>query len=228
MNKESEVNVEKKVNGKFHAGDYEDLEIIKKVKSGQVNEFKRIYDKYHDFIFYYCFQSTRDQQMSKDLTIEIMTKVFVSIDKYEVNYTFNSWVWRIVKNYVIDYVRNREINPININLNVAIMNHDYSEESTNIITPSQLASDINNPEQECYSKELIDRRSELVQSLLSKMSDRDRKLVTMYYFENKSYEEIAEALDLKLNSMRVYLKRAKETLRDEIGSYNLISDLVTV
>lgn len=228
MKKVTEVNVDKKVNGKFHAGDYEDLSVVEMVKSGKVDEFKRIYDKYYNFIYYYCFQSTRDQQLSKDLTNDIMTKIFVSIDKYEVNYTFNSWVWKIVKNYVIDHIRNRETNPININLNVSIMNHEYSEESTNIITPSQLASDINNPEEECYSKELIKRRRELVNSLLSKMSERDRKLVTMYYFEDKSYEEIAEALDLKLNSMRVYLKRAKEILRDEIGSYSLISDLVTV
>ena len=228
VNNETKAVISEEANGKFNEGDLKDLEVLERIKSGDREAFKFIYDKYYNYIFYYCFQRLYSPQTAEDATNEILTKVYLSIDKYTVNYTFNSWVWTIVSNHVIDHVRYQDRNPISAQNSYTITNQEYAGDEMNTIDINQIVYDGRNPEENLSVKELVKNRDKFICGLLDKMSERDRKIVMMYYFEDKSYEEIASELDIKLNSMRVYLKRAKEQMRKLIGSMDMISDYVTV
>jgi RNA polymerase sigma-70 factor (ECF subfamily) len=84
-----------------------------------------------------------------------------------------------------------------------------------------------NPEELILDKSVNKMRKDFVNNLLNNISERERLILTYYYFEDMSYEEIAEKLDMGLSSMKVTLMRAKEKLKNRIGSMDNIAHLIT-
>jgi len=216
---------------KFNEKDLKDLQVLEEIKSGKVNAYEFIYERYYKFIQYHCFMSIKDQQIAHDLANEILTKVYLNIDKYKTQYTFNSWVWSIVRNHLVDHVRKSKLEPVNHNLNSLIQSfesNDSDNYKTLTVHYSDLSSDDQNPEEIVQDKNIDNARKEFVKNLLGNISEKERMILVHYYFDDMSYEEIAEKLDIGLSSMKVTLMRAKEKLKNRIGSKNNIAHLFTV
>ena len=175
--------------------------------------------------------SIKDQQIAHDLANEILTKVYLNIDKYKTQCTFNSWVWSIVRNHLVDHVRKSKLEPVNHNLNSLIQSfesNDSDNYKTLTVHYSDLSSDDQNPEEIIQDKNMDKARKEFVKNLLGNVNEKERMILIHYYFDDMSYEEIAEKLDMGLSTMKVTLMRAKEKLKNRIGSKNNIAHLFTV
>lgn len=218
----------KEKKAKFSDKDIKDLQILEDIKAGNGNAYEFIYNRYFRYIQYHCFMSIKDQQIADDLTVEILTKIYLNIDKYSVKYTFNSWVWSIAKNYVVDYIRKNKIEPVNHNRNSSIVIQESREDDgiTSTVYSNQLDSGDLNPEELMQQRSLVNTRKEFVQSLLSNISERERMILIHYYFDEMSYDEIAAKLNIGLSVMKVTLMRTKEKLRKKIGSIDNISHLL--
>ena len=215
----------------FSEKDLKDLAVLEQIKSGKVNAYEFIYERYYKFIQYHCFNSIKDQQIAHDLANEILTKVYLNIDKYKTQYTFNSWVWSIVRNHLVDHVRKSKLEPVNHNLNSLIQSfesNDSDNYKTLTVHYSDLSSDDQNPEEIIQDKNMDKARKEFVKNLLGNVNEKERMILIHYYFDDMSYEEIAEKLDMGLSTMKVTLMRAKEKLKNRIGSKNNIAHLFTV
>lgn len=216
--------------GKFSKKDLKELEAIESIKSGNVDAYELIYKRYYKFIQHKCFLSVRDYHMSKDMASDILTKIFLNIDKYTVNYTFNSWVWSIVNNYIVDNSRKMKNEPVNINMNMNIVNHEKSnngddEQSLKEINSSELDSGYLNPHELMEDKAKNNLRKKFVSDLLSNLNEKERQILIHFYFDELSYEEIADKLNIGLSSMKVTLMRTKEKLRNKVGTMDNILHL---
>lgn len=206
----------------------DDLEIVKRIKSGDRNAFDQIYNKYYPYIQYHCFLSVKDVHLSKDLTNEIFAKVYLNIDKYSTKYTFNTWVWSIARNHVVDHIRKIKSEPVNSNLN-SVINSSESKDDDGIAKRSftvDVASTDLNPEENLNKVRMQKMREKFIENLLSRMSERERMIIKYYYFDDMSYDEIADKLNICLNSMKVTLMRAKKKLKSKIGTMDSISHLL--
>jgi len=221
-------NSRKEKKAKFADKDLMDLSMLDEIKSGNVNAYEVIYNRYYRFIQYHCFMSVKNQQLANDLTVEILTKIYLNIDKYSIKYTFNSWVWSIVKNYVVDYIRKNKNEPVNSNRNASIAIQESREEGSEYSTvySNQLDSGDLNPEQLMQQKNAQTTRKEFVLNLLSGLTERERMIIIHYYFDEMSYDEIAAKLNIGLSLMKVTLLRTKEKLKNKIGSFDKISHLL--
>lgn len=204
----------------------QDLRAVESMRAGDKSAFEFIYSKYGKFIRQYCYKSFGNTRTSEDLVQEIMAKVYVNIDKYNEECTFNAWVWKIAKNHVVDYSRRQKGIPLSTKLNFSFSNDDFSDESEMEIGTVNLSS-INSgsltPEDEYVGKQ----RKAYVSHILSLVSDRERRVIEMYYFENKSYKEISDELNIGMSLTQTSLHRAKEKLKRHIGELSNISDLIT-
>lgn len=221
-------NSRKEKKAKFADKDLQDLKMLEEIKSGNVNAYEVIYNRYYRYIQYHCFMSVKDQQLANDLTVEILTKIYLNIDKYSVKYTFNSWVWSIVKNYVVDYIRKSKNEPVNSNRNASIAIQETRDEGSEFSTvySNQLDSGDINPEELMQAKSTERIRREFVLNLLNGLNERERMIIIHYYFDEMSYDEIAAKLNIGLSLMKVTLLRTKEKLKNKIGSFDKISHLL--
>ena len=151
----------------------------------------------------------RNVDDAEDLTIEAFTKAFKSLDKFRQDYTFSTWLFRIATNNCIDFIRKKK----NVTVSLDGFYVDVNgEESGMDVRDTQL-----NPQEETIK--LQDEAQ--MRAIVAKLPPKYRKIVSLRYFEELSYEEIATELDIPLGTVKAQLHRAKELLLDMVKDKKL-------
>jgi RNA polymerase sigma-70 factor (ECF subfamily) len=136
---------------------------------------------------------------AEDLTMEAFGKAFKNLGNYEPDFAFSTWLFKIANNNAIDHIRRQHNKTISI---------DSQGRDTEDDTPVQLQSDTPDPEEEMIQKQ----KTELLKMVVNQLKPRYCRLVQLRYFEEYSYEEIAETLNLPLGTVKAQLFRAKDLL----------------
>jgi RNA polymerase sigma-70 factor (ECF subfamily) len=132
---------------------------------------------------------------------ETFLRVYKKLHTYDPQRPFHSWLLSIASHYCIDRLRRRRINWLS-----------FEDEIATPGRPERLISTAPNPESVVVQHE----REEQIQQLLATLSPTDRAAVTLLYWYDHSYEEIAEALDLTVSAVKSRLFRARRALAEEM------------
>lgn len=184
-----------------------DCRLVKRAleKSDQ-QAFAELMDKYRDSIYYMMFKMVQNADDADDLTIEAFGKAFKRLDQYVPNYAFSTWLFRIATNNCIDFIRKRKLKTMSID-----KTYEDAEGEESVIS---LESEGLNPEQLLIKEQKI----KLMRKVVDKLKPRYKNLVVLRYFEELSYEEIAEEMNLPLGTVKAQLFRAREFLFQLIKS----------
>jgi len=147
-----------------------------------------------------------NQSDAEDLTIEAFGKAFKNITQYTPNYAFSTWLFKIATNNCIDFIRKKKLN--NISLDQTIGHEDSA--------PMAIPTDTPDPEEYMISQQKVI----LLKSVVSKLKPRYRKLIELRYFDELSYEEISEELELPIGTVKAQLFRARELLYNILKNFN--------
>ncbi len=177
-----------------------DLELIRQaVEQGNQQAYAELMQLYKDTIFYMLLRMTGNHEDAEDLTIETFGKAFTNIRQYNGTYAFSTWLFRIASNNCIDFIRKKKKNVLNQEANDEI---DDQDDKFNFVI------DLINPEE----KFIKSQKAEVVRQVVETLKPRYRRLILMRYFDERSYEEIAEELDIPLGTVKAQLFRAREFL----------------
>jgi RNA polymerase sigma-70 factor (ECF subfamily) len=142
----------------------------------------------------------RNTDDADDLTIEAFGKAFSRLDQYSPSFAFSTWLYKIASNNSIDFIRKKRIQ-------VTSMDSGYVNDDGERIQVDAKASTMNPEESIIHGQKVIHMRM-----LVSKLKPRYRVLVEKRYFDELSYEEIAEELQLPLGTVKAQLFRARDFL----------------
>jgi len=168
-------------------------------QKGDQKAYAELMERYRHTIFFMLLKMVRDKDDADDLTIEAFGKAFKNLEQYTPDYAFSTWLFKIATNNCIDFIRRRKQV---VSLDRTYQNADGDEM---VMDPK---SDTLNPEEKIIKKQKI----KLMQSVVEKLQPRYRSLVELRYFKEKSYEEIAQELDLPIGTVKAQLFRARELL----------------
>ena len=156
---------------------------------------------YRDSIYIMLMKIVKNSDDAEDLTLETFGKAFRYLDKYTPQYAFSTWLFRIAVNNSIDYIRHKNNSPqcIEEDLSSTPMLIDRSPSTT---TPT--------PEQEVMDKQ----RVRMLQLAVEQLPEKYRKVVELRYYQELSYDEIAQELGLSLSHVTIQLMRAKNILSE--------------
>ncbi|MDY6394462.1 MAG: sigma-70 family RNA polymerase sigma factor [Bacteroidales bacterium] len=163
---------------------------------------------YREPVYYMLLKMTHNTWDADDLTIEAFGKAFKSLDEYNPEYAFSTWLFRIAANNCIDFIRRQK------NYTVSIDQGTNNVENVTPIPVRNLASENKSPEEEYISEQT----KVWVRDIVKKLKPHYRILVEKRYFEEKSYEEIATDLNMPLGSVKAKLFRARNLLLNMINS----------
>lgn len=134
----------------------------------------------------------------QDIVQEAFHKAFQALPTYNPQYKFSTWLYNIARNIAIDYARKRKIS-IGANLT-----------PDNLKDIANIGSGIkNSPEDKLISSQEYRTLIEMIESLEEKY----RKPAILRFIREYEYNEIAQELNLELNTVKTRLKRAKEMLK---------------
>ena len=178
-----------------------DYRLVKRAleKSDQ-QAYAELMDKYKDSIYYMMLKMVQNADDADDLTIEAFGKAFKRLDQYVPSFAFSTWLFRIATNNCIDFIRKRKLRTSSID---KTYEDGEGEESVIVIESEGL-----NPEQTMIKEQKI----KMMRKIVDQLKPRYKNLVVLRYFEELSYEEIAEELNLPLGTVKAQLFRAREFL----------------
>ncbi|UEG52341.1 sigma-70 family RNA polymerase sigma factor [Mucilaginibacter daejeonensis] len=191
------------VNANFTENAKNDYQLVLKAREGNQKAYADLMQRYKDSIYFMSLKMVNNREDAMDITVETFAKAFEKLDKYQPDYAFSTWLFRVATNNCIDFLRKKKLNTVSINQ----MNDEEDER------PLQIKADTLNPEESSIKKQ----QSEELKVLIESLPPRYRNLLTLRYFDELSYEEIAQQLDLPLGTVKAQLFRAKYLLGNIIN-----------
>ncbi len=194
-------------------GDKEvDQQLVERVQRGDKHAFELLVVKYQRRLGRLISRFVRDSAEAEDVTQEAFIKAYRALPGFRGESAFYTWLYRIgintAKNYLITLRRRA---PTSTQFDV--------EESEDFET-SELLHDVNTPENELMSKQVVG----VVNASLLKLPEDLRTALTLREIEGLSYEEIAEIMSCPIGTVRSRIFRARETiaanLRPLLGTSN--------
>lgn len=164
--------------------------------------YAELMDRYKKPVYHMILKMVRNVDDAEDLTIEAFAKAFKSLHRFKKDYTFSTWLFRIATNNSIDFIRKKRLETMSLNTSYTDDNGD---------TVSIDVEDSNpNPQEEA----IRGQKKELIRNFVTKLPAKYQRLVKLRYFEEYSYEEIAEELGAPLGTVKAQLHRARELMYD--------------
>lgn len=159
--------------------------------------FETIMDSNQEMVYRYALKACRNQDEAEDITQEVFTKAFESLSQFKGRAKFSTWLYSITRNEI------HRRSKINANPEPEQEKHliqDYCKRFQQQITPEV-----------ALLKEEMNNR---LRTVMANLPLDYKKPLILYYFENKSYKEIAENMNLKMNTLKSYIFRGKQILKD--------------
>lgn len=173
---------------------------IDKAKLGDQVAFTFLLDSYWNEVYGFMLQRTENQIDAEDITIETFSKAFDKIATYNPEFQFNTWLIAIAKNVHIDLLRKKK-SSLFIDITDEEDDIAYSVADTSPSAEDKLITEQNLSRLLQFIKELKPAYQEVIQ---------------MRYFQEMSYQEIADDLEEPLNNVKIKLLRAKKLLAEII------------
>ena len=169
--------------------------LLASFQAGNTGAFSKLYDTHVNILFYYGLKLTNDKELLKDCIHDIFVRIYAKREELVAIDNFRSYLFISLKNKLCDELRRR------MNMPETDIEEVYTLCSTSV-------------EEDYMAKELFKNRYSLVERSMHYLTPRQREAITLYYMEDKKYEDICEIMNLNYQSVRNLMFRGLAKLRD--------------
>lgn len=177
----------------------EDDKLVAAAVEGDEHAYAQLVDKYKRALFFHIAKMVREREQIEDLVQESFMKAFGNLKSYNTDYAFSTWLYRIATNHSIDYLRKRKLQTLSI---------DDSRKTKDGELEMQLPDDSSVTDRNIIRKQ----RQNIIHNAINDLPEKYREVIRMRHMEEKSYQEIADLLDLPLGTVKAHIFRAREML----------------
>ena len=176
-----------------------DSDLINRAKSGDSKSYDKLLKKYKNSVYSLVLRMVRNSQEAEDLTQEAFIKAFNSLDSFNEEYAFSTWLYKIATNNCIDFFRKRKL-------------QTYSLDKPIQYKDSEIQHEIPDPDLNPEKSIMATERNKLIKEAINKLPEKYYRAIVLRHSEEKSYEEISEILGLPLGTVKARIFRAREML----------------
>ena len=176
-----------------------DTELVQLALEQNQAAFIVLYTRYNTGVRSHISRYVNQKEDVEDICLESFQKAFSQIGNYNPEFKFSTWIYRIARNTAFDYLskHDREKN----NMPTTSISEDFAE-------LKELPASMHNPEEDIINQQEYDKWLNNIEKLKD-----DYKLVAkMNLIDNFGYKEIADALEMPLNTVKTKIRRAKAQL----------------
>ena len=172
-----------------------DILYIEQVLAGKSSAFSYIVDRHKDKAYNLAFRICGNREEAKEIAQDSFLKAYRSLKGFKMKSSFATWLYRIVYNTAISHVRIKKKGILSL--------EDFPADATDFIG--------SNPSEEEAEKQY---RNSLVSFALQKINDEERGLISLYYYEEMSTEEISDVTGISKTNIKVKLFRARQKMME--------------
>ena len=185
-----------------------DHQLIEKTKNGDEEAFAEIVRRYQNPLTNYIYRMLNDYEEAVDLAQESFVRVYFAIERYHSNYAFSTYIYRIATNLAISEIRKRKRRKL-YSL-TGLYQYDGDED-----LEFQPEDEKPLPEDDLISVESQD----VIKKAIVALPEKYRIPIILREIEEKTYEEIANILELGLGTTKSRISRGRGLLRGKMREY---------
>jgi RNA polymerase sigma-70 factor (ECF subfamily) len=185
-----------------------DHALIEATKNGDEAAFASIVGRYKSPITNYLYRFLNDYEEAVDLAQETFVRVYFAIDRYHTEYAFSTYIYRIATNLAISELRKRKRRTI---LSLTGLFQSEDDEQTEFQPPDTRSR----PDEDLVD----DERSRVIAKAIATLPAKYRVPIILRDVEGKSYDEVAEILELGLGTTKSRISRARGLLKEKLKHY---------
>ncbi|TDE53256.1 RNA polymerase sigma factor [Flavobacterium sp. GT3P67] len=171
----------------------DDQYYITKIVEGDTKVFAVLVDRYKDLVFTLALRMLKNKEEAEEVSQDTFIKVFKSLNKFKGDSKFSSWIYRITYNNCLDALKKYK--------------QEYQWVTIDEFTERQVVT-LDNAFDALVEKE----QQQAIEDCLQRLPNEDSFLLTLYYFEEQSLDEISKIMGLTANNVKVKLFRSRKKL----------------
>tara|TARA_R110002050_G_scaffold118467_1_gene235866 strand:- start:8102 stop:8683 length:582 start_codon:yes stop_codon:yes gene_type:complete len=170
-----------------------DLYYINLIIEGNTNAFSVLVDRYKDLVFSLALKMVKNREEAEEVSQDTFIKVFKSLRQFKGDSKFSTWIYKVTYNTCLDRLKmNKKFyNDVPID--------EFTEHQVKTIDNALEAME-------------LEERKQAIQDCMKLLPAEDAFLLTLFYFEEQSLEEIAKVVGLTTNNVKVKLFRSRKKL----------------
>lgn len=177
----------------------QDRTLVELALEGDQQAYQKLMEKYTGALTRHIQKMVRRQGEVDDLVQECFIKAFSALRSYSADYAFSTWLYKIATNHTIDFLRKRKLKTMSIDAPISTKDGEVEFE---------LPDTSYRPDRHIVE----DERRMLIQAAIEHLPEKYHKVIMMRHQQEKSYEEIAQELDLPLGTVKAHIFRARALL----------------
>jgi RNA polymerase sigma-70 factor (ECF subfamily) len=171
----------------------EDRELVRRAQGGDEAAFRTLVDRHADRAYALALRIVRSASDAEEVAQDAFVRAWRGLPRFRGDSAFSSWLYRIVARRAFD--------------RVAVLKGRRGRE-TGVEEIEQLPAGSDAPDDEAAA------RARQLARMVESLGEVQRLVVTLYYFQDRSVEEVAKTLHIPENTVKTHLSRARAALRD--------------
>lgn len=176
----------------------EDAELIILVREGNTNAFRFLVDKHKNLVWHLVLRLINRREDAEDLCQDIFIRVFKDIGKFRGESKLSTWIGTIAYHTCIDYLRKRGREKL-------FPTDDMGKVSLGKMVEEKVPGNVD----KLYVKQIVHK-------IIEEMPVHYRTVITLYHLEDMSYKEIGQITGMPEGTVKSYLNRSRQILRDRV------------
>jgi RNA polymerase sigma-70 factor (ECF subfamily) len=185
-----------------------DHELLAAIRDGDEAAFGEIVRRYRNPITNFVYRMIDDYERSVELTQETFIRIYTSASRYQANYSFSTYIYRIATNLAISELRKRKRRRF-----VSLFSPYTNDDGEPV--------EIDPPDSKALQDEVLigDERRRAVSRAITSLPEKYRAAIILRDVEGLSYDRIAEVLKLSEGTVKSRINRARNLLREKLTAY---------
>lgn len=187
----------------------EDLELVEMARQGHAGAFRELYERYHRRVYAIALGVVRNPEAAMDVTQDAFVKLHRYLDRFEGNSSFYTWLYRLVKNQSIDYLRRNKRHQASTFDESVVKAGKGAQTAVRELQLSDLLSNLGDPRAAVQREEV----RQAVAKALETLSAKHRAVIVLRELEGLSYAEIAKVESVSKGTVMSRLFHARRKMQ---------------
>lgn len=181
----------------------EDKLLIENALAGDQQAYTDILNKYKGPVYNLIIRMVKSKEEAEDLVQEAFIKAFHSLESFNMQYAFSTWLYKIAINNSIDHFRKQKLKLCSLDKPVASKDGEMKREFPDVT----FAAD----------REILNsEKTRIIQTAIDSLPEKYRLSIYYRHQEERSYEEIAQLMNIPLGTVKARIFRAREMLKKKL------------
>lgn len=174
----------------------DDRELVQTIRSGDADAFETLVRRKTSKVYALCYRIIGNAEDAKDISQLVFLKLWENLEKYDPHYTFDTWLYRMVTNVAIDFMRNKQSRDNAVNSNLRLVKTAAEAEQGVIVQRKEVENVFN--------------------AVATVLSPKQKAIFVMNQMEDLASAEIAKILGCRESTVRNHLFNARKLMQEQL------------